>query len=294
MPATSPPGEIAPAPISIGCEWAGSLTRHLRSTRRRWRRETLSPRRRPLPTKRETARMTIEPIGIVALIIGPLCVLLGLQFAAYALILSTLFGASAAIIVPALGNANIQPAHLMLAFFMLSAALRRDFAKDVGASLLYPRPGFWLALTLLYGIFSAYYFPRFFAGMTYVFGRNEGGGSVILSPLTPGSGNLTQTVYFAGDFVCFIICYAFGRHINAKRALGHALLVCAAVNLVFAVLDVATFMTNTTELLSPIRNATYRMLNDSESIGLKRIVGSFSEASSFGYTTLGLFAFSTQ
>jgi hypothetical protein len=43
--------------------------------------------------------------------------------------------------------------------------------------------------------------------------------------------------------------------------------------------------------MSPIRNATYRLLDDVETVGLKRIVGSFSEASAFGFATLGLFAF---
>ena len=41
-----------------------------------------------------------------------------------------------------------------------------------------------------------------------------------------------------------------------------------------------------------MRNATYRMLDDVEIVGFKRIVGSFPEASTFAYATLGYFAFS--
>jgi hypothetical protein len=239
--------------------------------------------------------MIIEPIGIAALLIGPLCIVLGLRFAAAVLIISTLFGASAAIILPAVGNANIQPAHLMLGFFALSAATKRSFGREAAAALTYPRPGFWLALTVLYGIVSAYYFPRLFLGATYVFGlRGETGGSVTLSPLGPSSGNVTQTVYFISDLVCFIICYVYAASHSGKRALGTAILLCGVINLLFAILDVATYAVNAAELLAPIRNATYRMLNDTESIGLKRVVGSFSEASAFGYATLGLFAFSTR
>jgi hypothetical protein len=52
-----------------------------------------------------------------------------------------------------------------------------------------------------------------------------------------------------------------------------------------------TYWTNTSELLAFIRNANYRMLNDTEVAGFKRIVGSFTEAASFGSTTLGYFGF---
>jgi hypothetical protein len=56
-------------------------------------------------------------------------------------------------------------------------------------------------------------------------------------------------------------------------------------------MDLVTFATNTGELMSFIRNSTYSIMSDTESAGFKRIVGSFVEASSFGYWTLGYFAF---
>ena len=75
--------------------------------------------------------------------------------------------------------------------------------------------------------------------------------------------------------------------------LGRAALACVILNLVFAGLDLATYATGTTELLSFIRNSTYSLLSDTELAGFKRIVGSFVEASSFGYWTLGYCAFAT-
>ncbi|MEO8137862.1 MAG: hypothetical protein ABI831_28280, partial [Betaproteobacteria bacterium] len=60
-----------------------------------------------------------------------------------------------------------------------------------------------------------------------------------------------------------------------------------------AALDLATYATGTPELLSFIRNSTYSLLSDTELAGFKRIVGSFVEASSFGYWTLGYCAFAT-
>jgi hypothetical protein len=75
-------------------------------------------------------------------------------------------------------------------------------------------------------------------------------------------------------------------------AMEDAALLCVALNLVFAAIDLVTFYTNTAEILSFIRNANYGLLNDTELAGSKRIVGSFVEASSFGAMTLGYFAFS--
>ncbi|MGL4635484.1 MAG: hypothetical protein ACRCWF_05835 [Beijerinckiaceae bacterium] len=44
-------------------------------------------------------------------------------------------------------------------------------------------------------------------------------------------------------------------------------------------------------MLAFMRNASYRMLNDAEVMGFKRLVGSFPEASAYAYATLGMFGF---
>jgi hypothetical protein len=239
--------------------------------------------------------MSIEPIGIVTLLAGLLSLACGLRFAAFALAFSTLLGASAALILSAMGNANVQPAHLLLAFFIATAATHKDLLRGVVACMRFPKPGFWLTLTGLCAIVSAYYLPRLFSGLTDVFGlRTDSSGYVVLTPLAPSSGNLTQPVYFIGDVICFLAMSAYARSGSGKRVVAQAILFCAVANLAFAALDLATSATNTTELFSPIRNATYRLLDDADSIGMKRIVGSFSEASAFGFATLGFFAFATQ
>jgi hypothetical protein len=154
-------------------------------------------------------------------------------------------------------------------------------------------PGFWLLLTVIYSVISAYFMPRLFAGQTFIFAvRNIDAG--YSSPLAPAMSNVTQSIYFIGDLVCFILLYAYAGTLSGRRVLGGAALWCAALNLVFAGLDLVTYFTNTTELMSVIRNANYALLNDQEVAGFKRIVGSFTEASSFGSTTLGYFAFTSR
>jgi len=237
-------------------------------------------------------RMTIEAIGVITLILGALCFLLGLIFAVHVVVISTLFGASAAVVLTAMSNASIQPAHLLLGFFVAYLVTRKDVWQYGHHCLKFPHAGFWLLLTVIYGTVSTFLMPRLFAGLSYVYAiRAESSTGYILVPLGPSSGNLTQTIYFVGDFICFVAFYACASTSDGKRVIGYAALACAGVNLAFAVLDLVTYWTNATEMLTFIRNASYRMLNDTEVAGFKRIVGSFSEAASFAYATLGMFAF---
>lgn len=239
--------------------------------------------------------MHVEPIGIATLVAGLLSLAFGLRFATWVFAFATLLGASAALILPAFGNANIQPAHLLLAFLVAAFATRRAVFRRMLGATQFPKPGFWLAMMVLFAIVSAYYFPRVFSGMTEVFGlRTDSTGRVVLTPLAPSSGNLTQSVYLIGDLICFIAMYAYARGANGKRIIAQAILICAVANLAFAALDLAASATNTSEWLAFFRNATYRQLEDVDALGTKRIVGSFSEASAFGFATLGFFAFSMQ
>jgi hypothetical protein len=106
--------------------------------------------------------------------------------------------------------------------------------------------------------------------------------------------NLTQSIYFIGDFACFVMIYGYASSLEARKSFGALAIRFAALNLIFAAIDLGTYFTGTTELLSFIRNGTYGLLNDTEVAGFKRIVGSFTEAASFGGMTLGCFGFTSR
>jgi hypothetical protein len=236
--------------------------------------------------------MTVEIVGIFALGFGILSFLLGSSFAIYAFMISTLFGASAAFILTAMGGSPISPSHLLLGFLVVNLIQRNDIWRSVAYGLAFPRAGFWLCLTAVYGVVSAFFLPRMFAGLTYVFAaRAEAGAGYTLIPLGPSTGNITQTSYFIADFICFMACYAYASAHDGKKVMTSIVLIWATLNLIFALLDLITYWTNTAEVLNFIRNSTYRLMNDTEVAGFKRIVGSFSEAAVFATTTLGLFAF---
>jgi hypothetical protein len=233
--------------------------------------------------------MTIEIIGMIAAVLGMLGLAAGPAFMASLFIISTLLGASAAFVLDSLGGASVSPAHLLLGFIVVSMVSHYSIRHGVARGLVFPKAGFWLLITVVYSIFAAFYFPRVFAGAIYTFPvRSEAGYTLV--PLGPSTANFTQSVYFTADFVCFIVMYAYASSPDGWRVMANVALFCAALNLAFGALDMITYWTNTTEFLAFIRNANYRMLNDTEVAGFKRIVGSFTEAAAFGSTTLGYFA----
>jgi hypothetical protein len=233
--------------------------------------------------------MTIELIGVITLALGIASVFCPPPFIVNVFLYSILLGAAAASILEALGGASLPPAHLLLGFLTVRLLSDKIILRNIEGGFAFGRPGFWLLLTVIYSVATAVIFPRLFAGQTVVVPVRAESAYVIA--LAPSTANLTQSIYFIGDFVCFTVLSGYAASPEGRRVLGNAALSFAALNLVFAALDLTTYFTGTTELLSFIRNGTYGLLNDTEVAGFKRIVGSFTEASSFGGMTLGCFAF---
>ena len=237
--------------------------------------------------------MEIQITGVLALAIGLFFVFKGSSFAISAFIPSTLLATCAALVVPALGTATVQPAHLLLGFLTISIFMDRMALAPIVETLTFPREGFWLLATAIYGVAGAFLLPRLFAGAAQVnaIGAGQFGPSFIKVPLGPTSGNITQSIYFAGDVVCFIACYGFVRTAERMMIVVNAMLAYCVLNVVFAALDLITFWAGAGYLLDFIRNSTYVMHNEAVVYGLKRIVGSFTEASAFAYATIGCFGF---
>jgi hypothetical protein len=237
--------------------------------------------------------MTVELIGVVAFVLGLTGLFVRPSFLVYVFLGSTLLGAAAALILDSLGGTTIQPAHLLLGFLTVRLLASPETGTGALRALQFGRPGFWLLVTTIYATISAYVMPRLFAGQTMAFAVRALGTGNFAAPLAPTTSNLTQSVYLIGDCICFLVLVGFGGSEAGRKCLGRAALMCVVLNLVFAALDLATYLTGTSELLSFIRNSTYSLLSDTELAGFKRIVGSFVEASSFGYWTLGYCAFAT-
>ncbi len=203
----------------------------------------------------------------------------------------TVFGAASAMDLPALGGASVTPANLFLCFYLLRLVSMRGGLRRLGDELGPRRPLFVFLLLVIWICGSSYLLPRLFEGATNVFSlsralSNDGDAT----PLHPTSGNLSQAVYAVGGFLVACATAAFARRPGSSRTLVSALVTVTGLHLGFGVLDLATSATHTGFLLDVIHTASYAFLTDDELGGLKRISGSFSEASSFATFSLALLA----
>jgi hypothetical protein len=214
--------------------------------------------------------VSIEPIGLLTLIVGLICLHIGFRATAATLVVAPLFGAAAAVLI---GTANIQPAHLLLAFGAVATfTRRRETAQAIGATR-FPEPGFWLMCLVIYGTVTAILMPRLLAGTMACIplGTSEYAETGSTVPLSPTSGNLTQSIYLVGDFACFIMIVGIASTQAGFATIAGALVAYAAGNVLFALIDIATYNTGTQWLLDFIRNAQYTLHIEEEISGLKRI-----------------------
>lgn len=238
--------------------------------------------------------MSVEIVGIITLAFAILGMSRDPSFLIYCFFCASLLGSAAAFILTSLGGTNIAPTHPLLGFLAARLLLDKEASRYMAESIRAGSPGFWLLLTVLYAAFTAYFMPVLFAGQTFIFPIRVVGSNAYTNPLAPSMANLTQSIYLIGDFLCFVLISGYARMAGGFHTLSRAITAVVVLNLFFAVVDVATYASGTSELMSFIRNANYALLSDNELAGFKRIVGSFVEASSFGAATVAYFAFTSR
>jgi hypothetical protein len=238
--------------------------------------------------------MGLEPLGIIVIMFGLVTLFLRPHWAFQLMALSTLFGAGMAINLPALGGAGVLVPNLFLVFFMARIWLAAGTAPAV-AFAIPPRPGFWLLALTALGVLSAFFLPRLFAGVTDTMAvtRTYGGKSFITpAPLGPTGTNITQAVYAVGGLLAFSFAFAHARYLARPAQIIRAFLIVGLACAAAAALDLVTFYTGTGFILDSVRTANYNFLTATEMSGMKRIAGTFAEASAFASYMLPLFAFS--
>lgn len=235
--------------------------------------------------------MNIEPIGIMTLIISILCLYYGLTVSVYIFIPITLLGSAAAVILGP--NGQIQPAHFLLVIVVISAVLKPVFLGRFIKNMFFPKAGFWLMSIAVIGLVTSIILPRLFYGSTQIFavGNTDFGPSIMLTPLGPVGGNITQPMYIISDLFCFLLIMSIASDQKGFAAVTVGVMAHAVINIAFAAVDIVTYYSETGYILDFIRNAQYSLHLEEETAGLKRIAGSFSETSAFSYTTLGAFGF---
>ena len=231
--------------------------------------------------------MTITIFGALVALIGIWCQFGSFRRTVVVMFGLVVFGAASAVDLPALGGASITPANFFLLFFLLRLVSMRGGAAALVAEIDPRRPLFLFFLLVVWIFGTAILLPRLFDGATHVYSLsraldNDGD----TTPLHPTSGNLSQAVYAIGGFLVACATSAFARRPGGMRAILSAIICVTSLDIGFAVLDLVTAATHTGFILDAIHTASYAFLTDDELGGLKRISGSFSEASSFASFSL--------
>lgn len=238
--------------------------------------------------------MVLEWIGMVFFIVG-VCLLwsaperlLGLQ------IIACVFAGSAAISLPAVGGATVAPALATLLILMF-CVLKFGHLNNLFSAMAPGQAGFWLLMVLVWSVFSAIAMPRIFEGDVIVISMNRAsmipGQLIPLEALKPGSGNITQTTYIAGELFVFAVALIFLRLEGGLELATRAILWLAGLNLLAAGIDLFGYYSGLGNLLEPLQTANYAFMPEASFGSIKRINGTFPEASAFAGFTLPVFAF---
>ncbi|MEK2607295.1 hypothetical protein [Burkholderia arboris] len=233
--------------------------------------------------------MELSLFGVIVIALGILTFVLPYRWAVYVMVASTLFGATEAV---TFGGLGVLPASLMMPLFVARAVFLED-SRAIRSSLRVGSPGFWLLVLTGYACMTAVVFPRMLADTTSVYSidrSNIGTTQLMLQPLGPVSGNLSQSAYLIGECLLYLAASTVMRRRDASRAVADAFLFLTALNAIAAAADLFGSAAGVS-LLDPLKTAQYSILDGAEVGGMRRISGTFSEASAFAGFSLPLFAF---
>jgi len=227
--------------------------------------------------------------GIIVIVTGLVSLYTSFRGVIYGVVVYSLFGCALAL---SLGSVGVMPAQLFLAFFALRA-FNLVGGRRLGDAFALDKPGFWLLANCVWGVVGAIVLPRLLRGSTLVFPVDRGGdgsGTLLLQPLGPVSGNLSQAIYCISDVVVYCCMYAFLKYRGAYRTLASAVFLLTFLDVLAGVIDIASHAVGI-DVLSYVKTAQFAILTGVELDGLVRISGTFSEASSFAGFTVPLFVF---
>lgn len=238
--------------------------------------------------------MTLTFVGLLQCVFGLWIVLRGsLNHALAFLLLSSLFGGSAAAQLPALGNSSIPPVQFALLFVYLRVLMPRGgYAGAVPDAL---RANIALVVFTLWGIAGAIAAPRIFAGTLSVAPMRFDGARSLLDtvPLEPTAQNVTSAVYLLGALMIAVFAQIVSRFRGGANTLVRTGVVIAWVHATAGILGAATRGTPLEQVFDLFRNASYAQLDQSYQ-GFVRINGLFPEASGFASFGLAWFFFNCE
>jgi hypothetical protein len=154
------------------------------------------------------------------------------------------------------------------------------------------QPIAWVVLIfMIYTIGGSVILPRLFFGQTTAFVPIKTELRIAEVPLSPVSGNVTQTLYFVLNVLTFFAVAILFSKENHAKAVRNGFFIWATLLVSTGFMDLIGKLIGAGDLLEPIRTASYSMLTDVEQAGFFRIAGPYAEASAFGAATVVTLAF---
>jgi hypothetical protein len=147
-----------------------------------------------------------------------------------------------------------------------------------------------VVLTLgIYVVGGAILIPRLFAGRVIVPGIVGGYSADVL--LQPVPGNFNQACYFAMGVAVFFSMWVLLRDVRNLEVIRRGFFAFAGINAALGVADLLGKIAGISDILWPIRNATYTMHTGTSIDGFWRIAGGYPEASTFASATFAALVF---
>lgn len=209
------------------------------------------------------------------------------------LLVSSLFGGSAAMVLSALGNSSIPPVQFALLFVCLRILMPSGgYAGAVPDAL---RANLTLVLFSLWGIAGAIAAPRIFAGAIEVAPMRFDDARSLFDavPLEPTAQNVTSAVYLFGALLLAVAAHVACRFRGGAQALVGAGVAIAWVHAITGIVGALTRGTPVELVFELFRNGSYAQLDQSYQ-GFTRINGLFPEASAFASFGLAWFYFNCE
>lgn len=178
-------------------------------------------------------------------------------------------------------GANLLPVTLYAAALAARVfVMPGNVLRGVESALDMRRMGLFTAF-IVYAVMSAVLLPRMFAGLVEVI-PISGGSFDGPSLVQPRSGNITQSGYILVSYSTALALSVIGSRDDVRRHYLRALVATALALFATGLVDLAADRLGLATLLAPFRTASYELLTDVETNGVKRVVGLTPEASAFG------------
>ena len=228
-------------------------------------------------------------VTLVGLVCFAACVFVVAQPLRWGLIALGLFlplRAAAAVNLPAAGDLSILCSQIVIVALAAGLMLRPKVGADLLRFSMQNPAILTLSVFVLYAVLTSFFMPRLFSGSALVYSLERD--ATGLSALNPTSGNITQPLYLASQLVLFaILTYAFASRGGLAKA-GTLVNVATAVHLLFAAINLTP---GGEVVLQHVWTANYAIHSTHEIAGMRRLIGSYSEASAFGAMSAVLFAY---